>query len=228
MLLYLLVIILAGVSLYYQYSVKSTFAKYSQIANSRGYSGADVARILLEQNGITDVSVEPIAGTLTDHYDPVNKKVCLSQPVFASASLSALAVAAHETGHAIQHHVNYTPLSIRSSLFPIVNLSQYVAMPLFIFGILIMNIIRTPFLAMIGAFLFLFVVLFQMITLPVEFNASYRALEELEKYSFVSPSEKDGCKKVLKAAAMTYVAAAATAVVQLLRLLAIIGSGRRR
>ena len=228
MLLYYSVILVAILALFFQANVTNTFGKYSKIRSSKGYTGADVARMLLSQNGITDVSVQPIRGNLTDHYNPVNKTLNLSESVYNSTSVAALGVAAHETGHAVQHAKGYIPLLMRSAIFPAVSFSSKIAMPLFIFGILLTNFINSPILALIGAWLYVFVVVFQIITLPVEFNASSRALKMLRDYNFLDETEVGGAKKVLSAAAMTYVAAAAASILQFLRLLAIANSRRDR
>ncbi|MGN1319036.1 MAG: zinc metallopeptidase [Lachnospirales bacterium] len=222
-LLYLLLIITFIVSMYFQVKVSSTFSKYSKVGNSRGMTGADVAAALLRLNGITDVRVEHISGNLTDHYDPSKKVIRLSDGVYGSQSVSALSVAAHETGHALQHAKGYFPLTLRSAIFPVVNLSSRLAIPLFIIGLLLGG---SYVLAQIGAILFAAVVVFHIVTLPVEFNASSRALNMLTEYGYLSQTEVKGARKVLGAAAMTYVAAAATALLQLLRLLAIIGNRR--
>lgn len=223
-----IVILMAVVCMIAQGNVTSTFNRYSKVANSRGYTGADVAKMLLQQNGIYDVTVEHVRGNLTDHYDPVKKVLRLSDTVYNSRSVAALGVAAHETGHAVQHAKGYAPLKLRSAIFPVVNFSSRIAMPLFIIGLLIGAMINSYSLALAGAILFAVVVAFQVITLPVEFNASSRALRMLEDYNYLDTSEVAGARKVLSAAAMTYVAAAAASLVQLLRLLAIIGVGRRR
>lgn len=225
---YFLVIIMAVVCMIAQSNVTSTFNKYSKIANSRGYTGADVAKMLLQQNGIYDVTVEHIKGNLTDHYDPIKKVLRLSDSVYNSKSVAALGVAAHETGHAVQHAKGYVPLTLRSSIFPVVSLSSKIAMPLFLIGILLSSLINSYSLALAGAILFGVVVAFQLITLPVEFNASSRALKMLGDYNYLDQNEVSGARKVLSAAALTYVAAAASSIVQLLRLLAIIGVGKRR
>lgn len=225
---YLLVILMAIVCMIAQSNVMSTFNRYSKIANSRGYTGADVAKMLLHQNGIYDVQVERIGGSLSDHYDPVKKVLRLSDTVYNSKSVAALGVAAHETGHAVQHAKGYVPLTLRSAIFPIVSFSSKIAMPLFIAGLLLGSLIHSYSLALLGAILFGAVVVFQLITLPVEFNASSRALKMLADYNYLEPSEVSGARKVLGAAAMTYVAAAAASLVQLLRLLSIIGIGRNR
>ena len=228
MLLYVLFIIVAIVTIFAQFNVKSTFEKYSKIRNSRGYTGADVARMLLEQNGITDVAVEPISGVLTDHYDPTNKVLRLSESVYASQSVAALGVAAHETGHAVQHNTGYTPLAIRSSIFPAVSIGSKTAVPLVVIGVLLSYFINSLFLAYAGIILFTFVVLFQLVTLPVEFDASHRAMDMLVEYNFLDNSEATAARKVLGAAALTYVAAAASSIITLLRLISIVSGGRRR
>lgn len=226
MILFYGVILVAILSLFFQANVTGTFNKYSKVHSSRGYTGADVARMLLSQNGITDVSVQAIRGNLTDHYDPVKKTLNLSENVYNSTSVAALGVAAHETGHAVQHAKSYVPLMMRSAIFPVVSFSGRIAMPIFIVGILLTNFINSPALALIGAWLYLFVVAFQIITLPVEFNASARALTMLKQYNFLDDTEVGGARKVLSAAAMTYVAAAAATILQFLRLLAIANSRR--
>lgn len=225
---YLIVILMAVVCMIAQGNVSSTFKRYSKVANSRGYTGADVAKMLLHQNGIYDVQVERINGSLTDHYDPTKKVLRLSDSVYGSKSVAALGVAAHETGHAVQHAKGYVPLTLRSAIFPVVSFSSKIAMPLFIMGILLAGFINSYSLALAGAILFGAVVVFQVVTLPVEFNASSRALKMLADYNYLEPKEVSGARKVLSAAALTYVAAAAASLVQLLRLLAIVGVGRNR
>ncbi len=222
-LLYIAIIIMFFVSMYFQFKVNSTFTKYSKIQNSKGVTGADVARALLRYNGITDVNVESVAGNLTDHYDPGKKIIRLSQNVFNSTSISALSVAAHETGHAVQHSKGYSQLAIITAIFPVVNLSNKLAIPLIFIGLLLGG---NYILAQVGVILFGAVVLFHLVTLPVEFNASSRALSMLTQYGYLSDTEIKGSRKVLGAAAMTYVAAAAVAALQLLRLLAILGNRR--
>lgn len=229
MLLYIAFIIVAVLTIFAQFNVNGTFNKYSQQPNSRGYTGADVARMLLERSGIDDVSVEPIKGNLTDHYDPTQKVIRLSESVYASQSVAALGVAAHETGHALQHNRGYVPLSIRSSIFPAVNIGSKLAVPMVFAGVLIGYFVNSLAVAYAGILLFTFVVLFQLVTLPVEFDASHRAMNMLEDYGFLSGSEVTSARKVLSAAALTYVAAAATSIINLLRLIAIVnGGGRRR
>ncbi|MBR6400983.1 MAG: zinc metallopeptidase [Firmicutes bacterium] len=226
--MYFAFIIIAIITLFAQFNVKGTFEKYSEMLNSRGYTGADVARMLLEQSGVTDVSVEPINGSLTDHYDPSKKVIRLSESVYSSSSVAALGVAAHETGHAIQHNEGYIPLKIRSSIFPAVNIGSKLAIPMVFLGMLIGYIADAYFLAYAGVILFTFVVAFQLITLPVEFDASYRAMNMLIQYNFVEDNEAKAARKVLTAAALTYVAAAAASIINLIRLLAMLNGGRRR
>ena len=206
-------------TLYAQYKVKSAFAKMSQVRSASGISGAEVAQKMLHQNGIYDVEVEETSGHLSDHYDPIRKKLLLSSQVFRSNSLAALGVAAHETGHAIQHKNAYFPLQIRQGIFPIARFGSSLAIPLFIAGILL----SIPFLQTVGIYFFVGAVAFSIITLPVEFNASKRALAQLSSGGYLRTNEIEGARKVLNAAAMTYVAAAAVAVLQLIRLLLIRG-----
>jgi len=223
----LIVIPAAILSMVAQSKVSSTFQKYSRIRNTRGYTGADVARMLLNNAGITDVTVEAIRGNLTDHYDPSNKVLRLSDPVYGSNSIAALGVAAHETGHAIQHNKSYMPLSIRTAIYPIVNISSKLSNPLIMIGLLFGCFSRSWIILEIGIILFSAVVFFQIITLPVEFNASRRAINLLEEYNFLNSDEIEPAKKVLSAAAMTYVAAAAVAISNLIRLI-LIANNRRR
>ena len=213
-------LILAG---WAQYKVQSTFHRYARVPSSSGITGAQVARKLLLANGIDDVTVEPVKGNLTDHYHPTKKTLFLSEPVFGASTISAISVAAHEVGHAIQHKEGYKPLSIRSMLVPVANFGNYTAWILFFVGL----IFSMDFLVEIGIVLFTFVVLFQLVTLPVEFNASARALAQVSYQGFLSNDEVRYSKKVLNAAALTYVAAALMAVLQLLRLLIIFGGLRR-
>jgi Zn-dependent membrane protease YugP len=179
-------------------------------------TGKQVARRILDQNGIHDVEVEPIEGELTDHYHPKDRKIRLSSGIVDSTSLAALAVAAHEVGHAIQHKEGYKALTIRAALVPVANIGSMAAFPLFFIGILIPSI---SWLMDLGIVFFAGAVLFNLITLPVEFDASARAIRILGNGSFLAPDEVDGAKKVLNAAALTYVAAATMSVIQLLRLL---------
>lgn len=208
---------------YAQAKVSSVFSKYSSVMSARGFTGAQVARKILDLNGLHHVTVERIGGTLTDHYDPMKKVVRLSDPVYSSTSVAALGVAAHETGHAIQHSTAYFPLKIRTAIFPVVSFSSKFALPLAALGL----IFRMDPLLDFGIVLFAAVVLFQVITLPVEFNASLRALNILSDTGIMSDGEITGTKKVLKAAAMTYLASALTSAMSLLRLI-LISRDRRR
>lgn len=209
------------VSLWAQSKVSSTYRKYESIRSIKGYTGADAARVLLNSFGLTDVSIEITGGKLSDHYDPRTRKMVLSYNVYHGNSLAAIGVAAHETGHAIQHAEHYGPLVLRNGIVPLVNFSSNVSWVLFIIGF----IINSSGLISLGILLFSAVVVFQIVTLPVEFNASRRALLLLEDKGILYGDEVDGAKKVLSAAAMTYVAAALTAALQLIRLILI--SGRR-
>lgn len=201
-------------TLYAQMKVNTTFEKYLRVQSKRGYTGAQVAEYMLHSNGIDDVRIEMVQGHLSDHYDPRSKVLRLSRDVYAGTSIASVSVAAHEVGHAIQHAHGYAPLQIRSMLVPVANLGSSLAWIFIMAGF----IISPAFLDM-GILLFLGAVLFQIVTLPVEFNASSRALAGLESGSIVYPDEIRYSKRVLNAAALTYVAAAAAAVMQLIRLL---------
>ncbi len=205
-----------------QAKVSSTFSKYSRVSSMRGMTASEVARKILDMNGLTNVAIEHVKGNLTDHYDPKSKILRLSDSVFSSKSVAALGVAAHECGHAIQHAYGYVPLKLRNSVFPIVSFSSRAAVPIIILGFLV----NTPVLVNLGIILFSAVVLFQLITLPVEFNASSRALNILEKSYFLEETEVKSAKKVLSAAALTYVASALMSIMQLLRLV-ILSNNRR-
>ncbi len=209
-------------ALYAQFRVKGTFGKYSGYRNIRGYTGADIAREILRLNGLDNVVVESVRGQLTDHYDPRTKVVRLSESVYGSTSVAAIGVAAHETGHAIQHDVEYGPLALRSTLVPVANIGSSMGPYMAIFGIFF----GFDLLTNIGIILFTLAVLFYLITLPVEFNASSRAINILETNGLLTADEIVPVKKVLSAAAMTYVASAAVAMANLLRLL-MLASGRR-
>ena len=206
-------------AMYAQMKVNSTYHHYSQIASQRGMTGADVARYILNKNGLYDIPIERVQGQLSDHYDLRSRVVRLSQGVYDSTSIAALGVAAHEVGHAIQHDTGYMPLYIRNTIIPITQIGSYVSIPLLILGILV----SSPRLVELGILLFTAIVFFQLITLPVEFNASRRAVAVLGDEAILTADELVGTKKVLSAAALTYVAAAVTAVFQLLRLLIISG-----
>jgi Zn-dependent membrane protease YugP len=204
-----------ALSLWAQFKVKSTYSKYSQIASRRGTSGARVAKDLLSMNAVNGVEVTMTEGFLGDHYDPTKKVVSLSTDNYNSASVAALAVAAHEVGHAIQHKVAYAPLNFRTSFFPVANIGSSLAFPLLLAG-MFMSI---PILVDVGIVFFSAAVIFQLVTLPVEFDASRRALVQLQNGGFLGSDEIGAAKKVLTAAALTYVAATAVAVAQLIRLL---------
>lgn len=205
-----------------QIKVKSTFSRYSSYHNSRGYTAVMVARQILDDNGLRQVRIEMTSGSLTDHFDPRSNVIRLSESVYNSTSVAAIGVAAHEVGHAIQYSCNYLPIKIRNAIIPITNIGSALAFPLAILGI----IMSIDFLISIGIWLFIAVVFFQLITLPVEFNASSRALSTLKNNAILVGEEYNGAKKVLTAAALTYVGALLVAVGNLLRLLAL--AGRRR
>ena len=203
-------------TMYAQFKVTSTTSKYLRVNSCRGYSGEAVARKILDSNGLYNVSIEMVKGRLSDHYDPRSNVVRLSQDVYYGTSITSISVAAHECGHAMQHAKGYVPLNLRSALVPVVNFSSSMSWFLIAIGFMI----RGPFLE-IGILLFSASVLFQIITLPVEFNASNRAVVQLSNLGIVEGKEASQSRKVLTAAALTYVAAALTSVLQLLRLLAI-------
>ena len=203
-----------------QMRVSSTYAKYSKVSSAQGISGEKAARYLLQRNGITDVAVEAVEGKLSDHYDPKSKTVRLSVANFKGHSLSALAVAAHEVGHAIQDNTGYMPLKLRHTILPATNLGSWAAFPLFIIGIIFSN----PLFMDIGIVLFAGVVIFHFVTLPVEYNASSRALAQLGDNGMLMEQEISGAKKVLNAAALTYVAATAVALIHLIRMLILRGN----
>lgn len=205
------------ISFWAQLKVSSTFEKYSRVRSRNGYTGADVARMILDSAGLRDVPIEIIPGKLTDHYDPSNRVMRLSPEVFHGDSVSSIGVAAHESGHALQHKMNYAPLKIRNSIVPIVSFSSNASWIIFLIGI----IFSIPALAQIGVILFTAVVIFQLVTLPVEFNASKRAVDILESRAILMGDEVKEAKKVLDAAAMTYVAAALMAILNLVRLILI-------
>jgi predicted Zn-dependent protease len=206
--------------------VKGTFNKYSQLRSMSGMNGAQVAQRVLQAAGIYDVQVRHVSGSLTDHYDPRTKTVNLSDPVYNATSVAALGVAAHECGHAIQHAKNYAPLSIRSALVPIANFGSMLAWPVILIGLLF-NTRSSGLIIDIGILLFSAAVLFQLVTLPVEFDASRRALVMLRTQGILADDELKYTRRVLKSAALTYVASAAAAILQLLRII-LITNGRRR
>lgn len=222
---YFLVLIGAVLSMIASAKVNSTFNKYSRVRSASGMTGAEAAQRILQQNGIYDVAVEHVSGNLTDHYDPKNKVLRLSDATYASNSVAAVGVAAHECGHALQHNVGYLPLRIRSAIVPAANIGSRLGIPIILLGVLLGS---NYFLVQLGIWVFSLAVLFQIVTLPVEFNASNRAMAMMERYGILSGDELRFTRKVLSAAAMTYVAAAASSILQLLRLILLFGGNRRR
>ncbi len=210
-------------SLIIQSKLKSTYAKYSQINNAKNLTGAQAAQMVLNYYGIYNVQIESTPGTLSDHYDPTKNVIRLSNGVYNSTSVAAIGVACHEAGHAAQHVQGYVPIKVRNTILPVCNIGSTLSMPLLIAGL----IFSFEPLIWIGIGFFSFVSIFQLVTLPVEFNASKRALSVIESNGILTFEEKQGAAKVLKMAAMTYVAALATSVAQLLRLILRYG-GRRR
>lgn len=202
-------------ALFTQFNVKSTFNKYTQVRSYRGQTGAEVARSILDKNGLYNVKVEPIGGSLSDHFDPRSNVIRLSQPVYGSQSIAAVAVAAHEVGHALQYANGYTPIKWRNSILPLANIGSQ-ALPILIFAAFIF---RSSAMIDLGILFYLFAIVFQIITLPVEFNASSRAILQLNEGFYIDEQESRDAKKVLNAAAMTYVASAAIALGELVRLL---------
>lgn len=223
---YILVVIGAVICMIASARVKGTFNKYSQLRSMSGMNGAQVAQRVLQAAGIYDVQVRHVSGSLTDHYDPRTKTVNLSDPVYNATSVAALGVAAHECGHAIQHAKSYAPLSIRSALVPIANFGSMLAWPVILIGMLF-NTRSSGLIIDIGILLFSAAVLFQLVTLPVEFDASRRALVMLRTQGILADDELKYTRRVLKSAALTYVASAAAAILQLLRII-LITNGRRR
>ena len=223
---YILVVIGAVICMIASARVKGTFNKYSQLRSMSGMNGAQVALRVLQAAGIYDVQVRHVSGSLTDHYDPRTKTVNLSDPVYNATSAAALGVAAHECGHAIQHAKSYAPLSIRSALVPIANFGSMLAWPVILIG-LFFNTRSSGLIIDIGILLFSAAVLFQLVTLPVEFDASRRALVMLRTQGILADDELKYTRRVLKSAALTYVASAAAAILQLLRII-LITNGRRR
>lgn len=223
---YILVVIGAVICMIASARVKGTFNKYSQLRSMSGMNGAQVAQRVLQAAGIYDVQVRHVSGSLTDHYDPRTKTVNLSDPVYNATSVAALGVAAHECGHAIQHAKSYAPLSIRSALVPIANFGSMLAWPVILIGLLF-NTRSSGLIIDIGILLFSAAVLFQLVTLPVEFDASRRALVMLRTQGILADDELKYTRRVLESAALTYVASAAAAILQLLRII-LITNGRRR
>lgn len=209
--------------------VNSTFQRYSKQNSQFNISGAEAARKVLDAHGLSHIRIEKVRGHLSDHYDPKNEVIRLSESVYDSSSIAAIGVACHEVGHAIQYDKHYIPIKIRNAIIPITNIGSRLSMPLILIGILF-SLFGEGFsiIAYIGVFLFGFCVLFQLITLPVEFNASSRAIKNIRNYGILDESEISGAKSVLKAAAMTYVAALAVALSQFLYLFTIVSRSNRR
>lgn len=222
MLIYILLIVTFLFCMYTSHNVNATYKKYNKVLSSRGVPANVIARQILDSNGLYDIDVMRIPGNLTDNYNPKTKTVSLSQTVFDSTSVGAIGVAAHEVGHAIQYAKGYTPIKIRMSILPVAQFGSSAWMLIFILGI----VFSIPILQEVGIGLFFFIVLFQLVTLPVELDASRRAITTIEGQGLLFGDELKGAKKTLKAAAMTYIAAAALSVLQFLRLLA--ASSRRR
>lgn len=222
---YLLVIVGVVLCLGASALVKSTMNRYHKQRNMSGITGADCARRILDNEGLYHVQIECLNSGAGDHYDPRTNTVRLSRENFSQATITAVGVAAHECGHAIQHARAYMPLTLRSKLVPVVNIGSNLGMPIILIGVLLS---WNQVLIQIGIWAFSLSVLFQLVTLPVEFNASSRAVEKLEQFGILSATENEGCKKVLGAAALTYVAAAASSILQLLRLILLFGNRRRR
>ncbi len=211
-------------SVWAQIMVSSTFDKYSKISTRRGLTGYGAARAILDSNGLQNIKIERVHGHLTDHYDPRTGIIRLSDSVYDSASTAAVGVASHEAGHAVQYANKYVPIKIRSAIIPVTRFGSMLAMPLFFIGI----IAALPELMYAGIILYSAVAIFQLVTLPVEFNASSRALQALKSSKMLDDIELSGARKVLSAAAMTYVAALLTSLLTLLRLLVLAGGGRGR
>ncbi len=208
-------------SMWAQANVNSTFRKYSEINNRFGYTGADAARRILDMNGLYNVRIEHVGGNLTDHFDPKTNVVRLSDATYNSRSVGSIGVAAHEVGHAIQHATGYSPIRFRNAIVPVVNVCNMLSMPILLVGLFL-----SYTLVELGIILFSATVLFQLVTLPVEFNASRRALKTLETQNMLADDELKGASKVLRAAALTYVAAAVSSVLSLLRLILVFGNRR--
>ena len=211
------------ITVYAQLKVKSSFSRYSKVANSRGITGAQAAEAVLHSHGIYNVRIERVRGNLTDHYDPRTNVIRLSDSVYGSASISAVGVAAHEAGHAVQYAQGYAPIQVRAAIIPVTQIGSQLGIVLLLAGLFLVS---DP-LFLVGIILYSFTTLFQLITLPVEYNASRRAMETIRGQSLLSDDEARGARKVLSAAALTYVAALLTSVVQLLRFVILV-AGRRR
>ena len=210
------------IALVAQIKVKTTFHKYAKVMNARGLSGAEVAAKILSSNGVLDVAVQRVSGNLNDHFDPTARVIRLSQSVYDSHSVAAVGVAAHEAGHALQYAEDYFPIRLRAAIIPVTKVGSALSWPLIILGL----VFSFGLLVNLGIILFSVVTLFQLVTLPVEFNASRRALNILQQQGILAPEELGGARKVLTAAAMTYVAALLVSVMQLLRLIALFSNRR--
>lgn len=231
--LYLILVLPAVIfSLWASIRVNTTFKKYSKIRSMRGITGAEAARRVLDANGLQHIRIEQIPGNLTDHYDPRSDVIRLSESVYGNTSVAAVGVACHEAGHAVQHAENYAPVKIRAAIIPVTNIGSRLAIPLIILGILLNSLASAPeflVIAYIGVACYGLCALFQLVTLPTEFDASRRALRCIESYGILGSEEIGGARRVLTAAAMTYVAALAVSLMQLLRLfLMVSGNSRRR
>lgn len=225
---YVLVLIGLLISLWASWNVKSTFRRYQNTRNSRGLTAAQVARQILDDNGLYQIRIERVSGNLTDHYDPKGNVIRLSDSVHDSTSVAAIGIAAHECGHAVQHAVNYFPMQIRSAIIPVTQLGSRLWYIVFVLGLIFSNSYAGMPLQMIGILLFSLIVLFQLVTLPVEFNASRRAMQTLESRYILAGEELSGARKVLTAAALTYVAALLGSILQLIRLLGVSKRNNRR
>ena len=212
------------ISAWAQIKVSTTFNKYAKLYSKRGMTGADAARRILDSHGLHDVKVEHIRGQLTDHYDPRKNVIRLSDAVYGSVSAAAIGVAAHEAGHAVQHAEGYFPIRVRSAVIPATRFGSMLSIPLFFIGL----ILASPALLLVGIALYSLVAIFQLVTLPVEFNASARAIRVLRSSGMLSEEELSASKKVLTAAALTYVAALLTSLLTLLRLIVLAGGSNRR
>lgn len=231
--LYLILVLPAVIfSLWASIRVNTTFKKYSKIRSMRGITGAEAARRVLDANGLQHIRIEQIPSNLTDHYDPRSDVIRLSESVYGNTSVAAVGVACHEAGHAVQHAENYAPVKIRAAIIPVTNIGSRLAIPLIILGILLNSLASAPeflVIAYIGVACYGLCTLFQLVTLPTEFDASRRALRCIESYGILGSEEIGGARRVLTAAAMTYVAALAVSLMQLLRLfLMVSGNSRRR
>lgn len=223
---YMLVIFGLIITMIASANVKSTFAKYNKVLSRHGLTGAETVRRILDANGLQHIRIEHVGGSLSDHYDPKNGVIRLSDSTYNSTSVAAIGVAAHECGHAIQHKVGYVPIKVRNGIVPFVNICNYASLPLIMIGLIMGS--RGYNLAMLGVILFSAVLAFQIITLPTETNASKRALATMEGMYLLDEEELKGAKKVLVAAAMTYFAGVASSALQVLRLFLIVQNSNRR